>query len=62
MQLINKEHWAHSIEVIGKVVKRYGKHPAVWGLSPVNEVGAWTPMDVLRKFYWETYGIVRKVC
>ena len=24
------------------------------------QVGAWTPMDVLRKFYWEVYAIVRK--
>lgn len=59
MSLINQRHWAHSIRVIKKVVKAYGKHPTVWGLSPVNEVGAWTPMDVLRKFYWEAYGHVR---
>ena len=45
--------------MIKQTVAAYGKHPAVWGLSPVNEVGAWTPMDVLRKFYWETYHIVR---
>ena len=51
--------WDHSIKVIKQTVAAYGKHPAVWGLSPVNEVGAWTPMDVLRKFYWETYHIVR---
>jgi glucan 1,3-beta-glucosidase len=59
MSLINHNHWAHSIEVISRVVQRYGHHPAVWGLSPVNEVGAWTPMDVLQKFYWEAYGLVR---
>ena len=59
MSLINQKHWAHSIRVIHKVVQMYGKHPSVWGLSPVNEVGAWTPMDVLRKFYWEAYGHVR---
>jgi len=52
MQLINKKHWAHSIKVLTAVVAMYGKHPAIWGISPVNEVGAWTPMDVLRKFYW----------
>ena len=60
MQLINEQHWAHSIRVLTKVVAQYGKHPAIWGLSPVNEVGAWTPMDVLRKFYWEAYALVRK--
>ena len=60
MSLINGHHWAHSIRVLTKVVERYGKHPAIWGLSPVNEVGAWTPMDVLRKFYWEAYTLVRK--
>ena len=46
MSLINWKHWDHSIMVITKVVAMYGKHPAVWGLSPVNEVGPWTPMDV----------------
>lgn len=60
MSLINWEHWHHSIRVIRKVTAKYGSHPAVWGFSPVNEVGAWTPMDVLRAFYWEAYGIVRK--
>ena len=28
-------------------------HMHAAGLAPVNEVGSWTPMDVLRKFYWE---------
>lgn len=50
---------AHSMRVLTQVVGRYSPHQAVWGISPVNEVGAWTPMDVLRKFYWEAYGIVR---
>ena len=59
MQLINHHHWNHSINVLTAVVAQYGNHPAVWGISPVNEVGAWTPMDVLRKFYWQVYGIVR---
>ena len=59
MQQINKYHWDHSIKVIKQTVAAYGKHPAAWGLSPVNEVGR-TPMDVLRKFYWETYHIVRR--
>jgi hypothetical protein len=47
------------MRVLTQVVGRYSPHQAVWGISPVNEVGAWTPMDVLRKFYWEAYGIVR---
>ena len=59
MQLINKGHYSHSMRVIKKVVAQYSKNTAIWGLSPVNEVGAWTPMDVLKKFYWEAYGIVR---
>ena len=59
MRVFGLAQWDHSIKVIKQTVAAYGKHPAVWGLSPVNEVGAWTPMDVLRKFYWETYHIVR---
>lgn len=60
MKLINQPHYDHSMRVIRAVVAKYGTHPAVWGISPVNEVGAWTPMDVLRKFYWEAYQIVRQ--
>ena len=41
MSLINKPHWEHSMRVLRKVVAKYGGHPTVWGLSPVNEVGAW---------------------
>jgi glucan 1,3-beta-glucosidase len=59
MQNINKVHWDHTISTLKLVMARYGNHPAIWGLSPVNEVGMWTPMDVLRKYYWEAYWIVR---
>jgi glucan 1,3-beta-glucosidase len=59
MELINRPHYEHSMRVLAKVAKAYANHPAVWGLEPVNEVGAWTPMDVLRKFYWEAYAVVR---
>jgi len=59
MQLINQPHWDHSIEVITSVLDQLAGNEAVWGFSPVNEVGAWTPMDVLRKFYWEAYNMVR---
>lgn len=38
MKLINQPHWDHSMRVITKVVAQYGSHPAIWGLSPVNEV------------------------
>jgi glucan 1,3-beta-glucosidase len=58
--LINAAHWNHTITVLTQVVHRYARHPAVWGLSPVNEVGLFTPMDVLRGFYWEAYWLVRR--
>eukprot|EP01083_Nonionella_stella_P224352 798700_1 len=34
---------------------RYGDHPGVLGLQPVNEPWEFTPTDVLKKFYWDGY-------
>jgi len=59
MNEINWNHWEHTIKTLHRVVEMYKDHPAVWGIAPVNEVGMWTPMDVLQKFYWQAYWIAR---
>jgi len=56
---INHANIEHALEVIRRVVDRYGGHPAVLGLEPLNEPWQYTPMDTLRKFYWEGYLIVK---
>eukprot|EP00536_Pseudo-nitzschia_multiseries_P002184 jgi/Psemu1/251407/estExt_Genewise1Plus.C_290041 len=57
---INDENIQHSLDVIERIVHRYRFHPAVQGLEPVNEPWQYTPIEVLKRFYWEGYLIVKK--
>ena len=57
---INYVNIAHSLEVIQRIVDMYSGHPAVLGLEPLNEPWQYTPLDVLQRFYWEGYLIVKK--
>jgi aryl-phospho-beta-D-glucosidase BglC (GH1 family) len=42
------------------IVDRYADHPAVLGIEPVNEPWQFTPIDALKRFYWEGYLIVKR--
>lgn len=57
---INHSNIRHSLRVIQKIVDEYGGHPAVLGLEPVNEPWEKTPIEHLKRFYWEGYLIVKK--
>ena len=57
---INYENIQHGLDVISKMVETYAEHPAVLGLEPVNEPWEYTPIDILKSFYWEGYLIVKK--
>lgn len=57
---INHDNLKHSLEVIEILVKTYSGHPAVLGLEPVNEPWQYTPIDQLKKFYWDGYLIMKK--
>jgi len=57
---INYDNLNHSLEVITEIARSYGGHPAVLGLQPVNEPWEKTPIDVLKKFYWDGYLIVKR--
>jgi len=57
---INYDNINHSLEVIQNIVDRYRMHPGVQGLEPVNEPWQYTDLDVLKRFYWEGYLIVKK--
>lgn len=57
---INYDNIQHSLEVIEEIVDRYAGHPAVLGLEPVNEPWQYTPIEELKKFYWEGYLIVKR--
>uniref|UniRef100_A0A7S2YSP1 Glycoside hydrolase family 5 domain-containing protein n=1 Tax=Entomoneis paludosa TaxID=265537 RepID=A0A7S2YSP1_9STRA len=57
---INRENIKHSLAVIQEIVDRYAGHPAVLGLEPVNEPWQYTPIDELKRFYWEGYLMVKR--
>jgi len=57
---INHENIRHGLDVIQEIVDRYAQHPAVLGLEPVNEPWQYTPIDELKRFYWEGYLIVKR--
>ena len=50
----------HALKVLQKIVDRYSGHPAVLGLEPLNEPWQYTPLPILKRFYWEGYLIVKK--
>mmetsp|Transcript_21265 Transcript_21265/g.29818 ORF Transcript_21265/g.29818 Transcript_21265/m.29818 type:complete len:729 (-) Transcript_21265:108-2294(-) len=57
---INRDNIQHALDVIQTIVDRYKEHPAVLGLEPVNEPWQYTPIEELKKFYWEGYLIVKQ--
>lgn len=57
---INRDNIQHSLDVIAEIVDRYSGHPAVLGLEPVNEPWQYTPIEELKRFYWEGYLIVKR--
>lgn len=57
---INYENIRHGLKVIQKIVDLYSGHPAVLGLEPINEPWQYTPIETLKRFYWEGYLIVKR--
>lgn len=55
----NKDNVDHTIDVIRIIVDTYKDYPAVYGLEPVNEPWEYTPIEKLKRFYWEAYLIVK---
>jgi Cellulase (glycosyl hydrolase family 5) len=57
---INYENIDHSLKVIRRMVHMYAHHPAILGIEPLNEPWQYTPIDVLQRFYWDGYLIVKR--
>lgn len=52
-------NWA--LDNVQKLMDKYGKHPAVYALEPVNEPWWNSDMSVLKDFYRNARNIVRSV-
>lgn len=57
---INRANVEHSLNVLQLIIDRYKNHPAVMGLEPVNEPWEHTPIEELKRYYWEGYLKVKK--
>lgn len=57
---INRDNINHGLKTIQAIADRYKDHPAVLGLQPLNEPWEYSPIDELKKFYWDGYLIVKK--
>jgi len=49
------ENVAFTKQILFQLVDTYKRHPAVWGLEPLNEPWEYTPQDKLKDFYYEVY-------
>ena len=56
---IKYDNIQHALDVISAAVERYHGHPAVLGIEPLNEPWQYTPIETLKRFYWEGYLIVK---
>ncbi|HEY4160760.1 MAG TPA: glycoside hydrolase family 5 protein [Candidatus Saccharimonadales bacterium] len=61
--------WGHNaddipitLKVIRMIAKRYGKHPALLGISLLNEPSPLIPKTRLLDYYKEAYATVRELC
>lgn len=54
------DHLKQTLVAIERVMQRFGRHPALWGIQPVNEP---TPIDsnALMDFYERAYQVVRSL-
>lgn len=50
---------AQTIDVLESLAKRYGKHPALWGIELLNEPRWDVPIDILKTFYQDAYKRIR---
>ena len=51
-----------SLQVIGRLAKRYGESPSLYGIELLNEPDRNIPKRLLKDFYIKGYKIVRKYC
>ena len=56
---INQTNIAFSLSVVKEIVLKYKDNPIVVGLEPANEPWANIPIEVVKRYYWDSYNIIR---
>jgi glucan 1,3-beta-glucosidase len=57
-----EEYIAHSVEVLGRLARRYGGAPALHGIQVLNEPHKDLPTDLLKAYYLRAYEAIRAHC
>jgi glucan 1,3-beta-glucosidase len=50
-----------SLRVIEKIVEEHQDDPAIMGIEPVNEPWQYTPIEELKRYYWEGFLIMKRI-
>jgi glucan 1,3-beta-glucosidase len=51
-----------TLQVLDRLAKRYGRHPALWGISVLNEPSPHLSRPILEDFYKKAYALLRPQC
>jgi len=57
---INQDNIEWALDNVSKLLDRWGHHPAVYALEPVNEPWEYTPRDTLMQFYRDVRNLIRE--
>ena len=57
-----KEYIEYSLEVLDRLARRYGDHPALHGIQVLNEPHWDIPTDVLKRYTADAYHRIRRFC
>ena len=56
---ISWDHLRSTINLLQRIALELRNHPAILGLEALNEPWQFTPIDLLKAFYWDAYWAVR---
>jgi glucan 1,3-beta-glucosidase len=57
---LSPENIAKTVEIIGRILQKYGRHPSFYGIELLNEPGKEIPLSVLQNYYKRAYAEARK--
>lgn len=58
-QSISWDRLRSTVSLLQQIALNLSGHPAVLGIEALNEPWQFTPLDVLKAFYWDAYWAVR---
>jgi glucan 1,3-beta-glucosidase len=56
---ISWDNMRSTVGLLQKIAQRFGQYSCILGIEALNEPWQFTPIDVLKAFYWDAYWAVR---